>query len=253
MNFSLRSPSKLLVSIILCIYTSAIQAQDRTFTTFFPGLSVTIPLKNHIDLNLSSSIQYNLDDLTYGDQNFPAAINYYDFQAGMVYKFTQQVHFAAAWYYRQNDPGRVTSSSENRFWQQISVTSLLNNMRLRNRFRLEERIISKESQATPLRWRFRYQIALETPLQGEKTDVGEFYLLIANEAYFSLNRPRNAIYNENWISGLLGYRLTKQNRFEVGPVWQAQIRNASKDMNNFFHLQLNFLFLLNFKKSTSIK
>jgi hypothetical protein len=225
-----------------------VKAQDRVFLTVFPGVSLSVPVFSGIDLIAASSVQYNIAEKTYNAIDFPAAVNYYDFQAGAVYKYTQILHFAAAWYYRRNDPGRAISSFENRLWQQISTTGMLDNLRIRNRFRLEQRFITREGKTDPLRWRFRYQLGVEIPLQGEKTDVGEFYLAASNESYFSLNKPRPSVYSENWISALTGFRMSQKNRIEAGPVWQMQVRNSERDINHSFHLQVNLLIIINFTK-----
>ncbi len=224
-------------------------SQNRFFFTFFPGISLTTPIAGKLDLNLNSSAQYNTIGNKYEDKWFPAAFNYFDFQLSGIYKYNQSLQFSAAWYYRQTSPGTSASFIENRFWQQITIISRVENFRLRNRIRIEERLISRNGETDLLRWRLRYLAGIEIPLQGEKTDVREFYFNISNEAYFNLNKPRNTIYSENWLSGILGYRLSQLNRLEAGPVWQAQIRNSVKDLNHLFHLQVNLFIQLNFNKT----
>jgi hypothetical protein len=250
MNFSKKTVSLTLTFICYLLNTGIVEAQDRVFFTIFPGISLSAPVLPGIDLIAASSVQYNIAEKTYNEIDFPAAVNYYDFQVGAVYKHTQILHFAAAWYYRHSDPGRAASSVENRLWQQISTTGMLNNLRIRNRFRLEQRFITKNEITDPLRWRFRYQLGVEIPLQGEKTDVGEFYLTASNEAYFSINKPRPSVYNENWVSFLTGFRMSQKNRIEAGPVWQLQVRNSEGDLNNSLHFQVNLLIILNFTNST---
>jgi hypothetical protein len=249
MNFN-KAINSLAVTFAISILSAGIsKAQDRVFFTTFPGVSVTVPLSQSTDLITASSLQYNIAEKSYNDIDFPAAVNYYDFQAGAVYKFTQILHFAAAWYYRHNDPGRESSSVENRFWQQVSITGMVNNLRIRNRFRLEQRFISKNGATSPLRWRFRYLAGIEIPLQGEKTDIGEFYLTVSNEVYLSLNKPRPSVYSENWVTALAGYRLSQKNRIEAGPAWQLQVRNQARELNHSIHFQVNLLLNLNFEKS----
>jgi len=216
-------------------------SQTHFFYSFFPGISVSAPLSDNFELNISSFGQYNTIGRQYEGVYYPAAFNYFDFQIGGVYKYNQHLHFAAAWYFRSSDPGRNSAFSENRFWQQVSIISRINNLRLRNRIRIEQRLISRGDKTDPVKWRLRYQTGLEIPLQGEKTDVREFYLILLNEAYFSLNKPRSAIYGENWVSAILGYRISAKSRLEVGPAWQTQIRNAEKERNNYFHFQANLL------------
>lgn len=249
MNFS-KTINSLAATFALSIFTVGIaKAQERVFFTTFPGVSLIFPVAQSIDLITASSIQYNIAEKSYNDIDFPAAINYYDFQAGAVYKYTQLLHFAAAWYYRHNDPGRESSTVENRFWQQVSITGMVNNLRIRNRFRLEQRFISKNGATSPLRWRFRYLAGIEIPLQGEKTDIGEFYFNASNEIYLSLNTPRPSVYSENWVTVLAGYRLSQRNRIEAGPAWQLQVRNQARDLNHSLHFQVNLLLSLNFVKS----
>jgi len=253
MNFS-KAKNSLAVAFAISILSVGIsKAQDRVFFTTFPGVSLTIPVAKSIDMITASSMQYNIAEKSYNDNDFPAAINYYDFQAGAVYKYTQILHFAAAWYFRHSDPGRINSAIENRLWQQVSTTGMVNNIRIRNRFRLEQRFISRNGETDPLRWRFRYLAGIEIPLQGEKTDIGEFYLTVSNEVYLSLNKPRPSVYSENWVTGLAGYRLTQKNRIEAGPAWQLQVRNQARELNHSIHFQVNLLLNLNFEKSKQKK
>jgi len=249
MNFSKVTNTLTVTFALSILFVGIAKAQDRFFFTTFPGVSLSVPVSQSIDLITSSSLQYNISEKSYNDIDFPAAINYYDFQAGAVYKYTQILHFAAAWYYRHNDPGRESSSVENRFWQQVSITGMVRNLRIRNRFRLEQRFISKDGATSPLRWRFRYLAGIEIPLQGEKTDIGEFYFNASNEIYLSLNTPRPSVYSENWVIALTGYRLSQRNRIEAGPAWQLQVRNQERDLNHSIHFQVNLLLSLNFDKS----
>ncbi|MHC1774394.1 MAG: DUF2490 domain-containing protein [Lentimicrobium sp.] len=248
MSFS-KTINSLAATFVLSILFGIIaKAQDRVFLTAFPGISMTVPVSREIDLITSSSLQYNVAEKSYNDIDFPATVNYYDFQAGAVYKYTQILHFAAAWYYRHSDPERINSAVENRLWQQVSTTGMVNNLRIRNRFRLEQRFISANGKTAPVRWRFRYLAGLEIPLQGEKTDVGEFYFTASNEVYLSLNTPRPSVYSENWVTALAGYRISQKNRIEAGPAWQIQVRNQAGDINHSIHFQVNLLLNLNFEK-----
>ena len=234
---------------LIFAFSLNVASQDRIFFTLFPGISITAPIAGKLDLNLNSSAQYNTIGNKYEEKWFPAAFNYVDLQLSGIYKYNQSLQISAAWYYRQSHPGTNTSFVENRFWQQITIISRVNNLRVRNRIRIEERLISSNGKADLLRWRLRYLAGIEIPLQGEKTDVREFYLTFSNEAYFNLSKPRNAIYSENWLSGLIGYRLTQLNRIEAGPVWQAQVRNPAGDFNHLFHLQVNLFIQLNLSKT----
>ncbi len=249
MNISKTAAVPLFILAILALLTGTIRAQNRVFFTTFPGISLTMPVSTSFDLMAASSLQYNTAEKEYSDNDFPAAVNYYDLQAGAVYRHTQILQFAAAWYYRHTDPGRNGSAVENRFWQQVSASGMVSNLRIRNRFRLEQRLISRNGKSDPLRWRFRYLAGIEIPLQGEKTDIGEFYLTASNELYLSLNTPRPAIYSENWVTAFAGYRISQKNRIEAGPAWQLQVRNQKKELNHSIHFQISLLLNLNFVKT----
>jgi hypothetical protein len=249
MNSKMKLDIRVLLAVVfLHLLSSQAKSQTRSFYSLFPGISVSAPVSDKLEVNLSAYAQYNTFGREYEGIFFPAAFNYVDFQVGGVYKYNQHIHYAAAWYYRITEPGRNSTSFENRFWQQVSFISRLQNLRFRNRLRIEQRMISRAGKTDPLRWRLRYQTGFEIPLQGEKTDIREFYLILLNEAYFSLNKPRSAFYGENWISVFPGYRISAKSRLEVGPVWQLQIRNAEKEKNSLFHLQVNLIIQTNFAR-----
>lgn len=212
------------------------KTQTRYFTTIFPGISVSSPFSDKSELNLSSSAQYNTLAREYDGTSYPAAFNYVDFQIGAVYKYNQHIHIAAAWYYRNTDPGRSSSFSENRFWQQVTFISRIGNLRFRNRLRMEERLITRNGRTEPLKWRLRYQTGFEIPLQGEKTDIKEFYTVLLNEAYFSLSKPPFRILWRELdfcISGLPDFR-KKQVRGRAGMAnSNPQYRKREKQLDSF--------------------
>ncbi|MEQ8705856.1 MAG: DUF2490 domain-containing protein [Phaeodactylibacter sp.] len=92
-------------------------------------------------------------------------------QGGLAYDLNSNWKLGAT--YRLSRRGSLDEvpNTENRFAQQISTSQRLRKYRLRERLLLEQRIFPKE---TRHRWRFR--LALDYPLNGERLDQGEWYL-----------------------------------------------------------------------------
>ena len=151
-------------------------------------------------------------------------------------------------------PGRV--EPENRIYEDVTLSDQLGRFGLSQRIRLEQRWLGSRSgngegpvQTWEYQNRIRYQLALKLPLQGPTIDDKELYLNGFDELFigFGQNVDRN-VFNQNRLSGGLGYQFTKNAQVELNYLYQvrahAVVDAASGrpvvELNNGFRLSVMY-------------
>lgn len=159
-------------------------------------------------------------------------------------------------------PGRATP--EHRLYEDVSLADKLGRVGLSQRIRLEQRWLGTRaaSGAGPVeRWeyqnRIRYQLEAELPLQGASLDDNEFYLTAFDELFigFGQNVGQN-VFNQNRLSGGLGYQFTDNARLELNYLYQIRAHSgpdaaSGQPVVELNHgLRLNVVYNLDFTKKS---
>lgn len=126
---------------------------------------------------------------------------------------------------RQVTPLESETDVEHRFTVQATHQSIWGIHQLTHRVRAEERVRSSGNVH-----RFRYRAGLRSPLQGERLDPGERYLLTQNEVLGSFSK--NPFSGENRLSVHLGWLLENRQRVEVGLQHRAERLFTDGDVNH---------------------
>jgi len=155
---------------------------------------------------------------------------------------------------------------EHRAYEDITLPGgAYGRLTLTHRLRLEQRWLGQLDHARPTEvagWeyqnRIRYQLAGQVPLQGPKLDDGEFYFTFYDELFigFGPNVGYN-VFNQNRISGGLGYQITDDFRLDLSYLNQwvqhpsplAATGQPIFENNNGF--RFNVVYNLHFAKSQS--
>jgi len=155
---------------------------------------------------------------------------------GLVRTLSERVKVSGGYTYFQSHrygayaevPGRATP--ENRLYEDLTLQDQLGRLGLKQRLRLEQRWLGSRASggAGPVqRWeyqnRIRYQLAATYPLQGATIDDDEFYLAGFDELFigFGQNVGLN-VFNQNRLSGGLGFQLTSQAKAELNYLYQVR-------------------------------
>jgi hypothetical protein len=112
--------------------------------------------------------------------------------------------------YRFREPFSDTGENEVRLTQQVNFNFRPNVLRTGHRFRAEQRILPSETLH-----RFRYRLALDGPLQGEKLDVGEAYWIGSAEGLLTVARAQKPLYSLR-IGGMAGLMASTQLKVQAG-------------------------------------
>lgn len=148
---------------------------------------------------------------------------------GVGHQLTNRVTISGGYtYFQTHEYGRhptVTGrpEPEQRLYQDVTLTDELGRLQLAQRLRLEQRWLGTRADegAGPVQdWeyqhRIRYQLSGSFPLQGPTIDDGEWYLNAFDELFISFGRNvGNNVFNQNRISGGLGYRFTDHAKVEL--------------------------------------
>lgn len=122
--------------------------------------------------------------------------------------------------YRFRDPFQPGSGNELRVTEQFDFRRSFGPVRLGQRARWEQRIF----QANTVH-RLRYRLSADLPLQGEKADVREFYLIGQGEPLLSLGRSRAPQWDLR-LTGWLGYQISGNTRLQIGGEYRWEALNT---------------------------
>lgn len=106
--------------------------------------------------------------------------------------------------------------NELRFTEQFNVTHGLERLRFGNRFRIEQRIGGSTTTH-----RFRYRFAVDFPLNGEKLDVGESYVVFSTESLLSVSRNKKPEFDQR-LRTIVGWLLNKETKFQTGIEYRSE-------------------------------
>lgn len=112
--------------------------------------------------------------------------------------------------------------------QQYSITQKLVALRLSHRFRTDQTFEKDEA----AKFRLRYRISIEKPLNGQEIDPKEFYLKLNNEYFGSLKSSKANLEIRGLAS--LGYSLSDKNKIETGIDYRAEELIKAKTVHKLF-------------------
>ena len=126
-----------------------------------------------------------------------------------------RLNIAAGYKYRKLEPLEYPDQREHRTTLQVAYQHNNNPMRFISRIRTEQRF-KASSNAT----RFRYRISSDLPLNGNKLDSKEFFMVVSNELLFELENKEGILENRSSIG--LGYSITKNTKLQATYTLRAE-------------------------------
>ncbi|GGG43698.1 DUF2490 domain-containing protein [Hymenobacter glacieicola] len=142
---------------------------------------------------------------------------------------------------------------EHRLYQDISLENPLGWLTLTHRLRLEQRWLGTRARAGqgPVQdWayqnRIRYQLSGQFPLQGPTVEDGEWYLNAFDELFIGFGRNvGNNVFNQNRLSGGLGYQFTDKAKLELNYLFQISQHATPEPLSGRPVFESNHGFRLN--------
>ncbi len=170
-----------------------------------PEINLTTTLNER--LKWRASLESRFEVLEQGDDftewKFEAQLA--DFTNLILWKSGANTSLAGGYLLRING-----EFAQHRTIQQFRLTTPLSGSRLGHRLASDQTY--SKNQAT--RWRVRYRIIWEKPLNGQRVDAGEWYLKMANE-YLYLVQDGSSDW-EIRVSPVMGYEIARGKGIEIG-------------------------------------
>jgi hypothetical protein len=166
----------------------------------------------------------------------------------VTYRFSPHVQVLAGYVFtrtaRYGDFPAIHSSFEHRIFEQATIKQDVKKVELEHRLRNEQRWIQSYSSSTDFIWhyqnRFRYQFKTTVPLTKADQLGHQWYLFGGDELFF----PYGPDHGPNWFDqnrafGGLGYKFTKNNKFEVSYLnqWLIQRNDRIEEVNHTLRVQ----------------
>ena len=112
--------------------------------------------------------------------------------------------------------------TENRIWQQFILRNKISNIKIRHRYRLEQRWV-KDKDVTSYKNRARYMLSVKIPLK--KSEASPLFLFLYDEVFLHLD---DNPFNQNRLYGALGYNVNNNMNIQVG---YLRHRNGSLNLD----------------------
>lgn len=201
-----------LISLLFClIFLVRLNAQP---TEFFGGVSPQFTLG--FDINEKWSLTHKLESQNFLFQNDEKSFWGYrhfrtDFQTFAEREINPYSDIAVGYMLRINE----NSAPTHRITQQFSLLDNWRNLRVGYRLRTEQTFTPNQHPE----WRVRYRVKPLIPLEGEKADIGEFYLTVSAEWLYSYQHKSDDL--ELRTELLLGKNINARNKWEWGIDWRT--------------------------------
>ena len=120
--------------------------------------------------------------------------------------------------------------TENRMWEQFILRNSIGKIKIRHRYRLEQRWV-KNGNNTSYKNRARYMLSLKIPLSKNKDFP--LFLSIYDEIFINIS---DAPFNQNRLYGAIGYQMNDNANIQLG--YLKHHNTVSTEIQNLNRLQL---------------
>ena len=100
--------------------------------------------------------------------------------------------------------------AENRIWEQFILKNVVNRMKIRHRYRLEQRWV-KLGEETTYKNRARYMLSVKLPIS--KNEDSPLFISLYDEIFLNIS---DNPFDQNRLFAALGHQFNKQMNFQVG-------------------------------------
>ncbi|WP_046756348.1 DUF2490 domain-containing protein [Kordia jejudonensis] len=190
-------------AIVLCSYSAS--AQNDFITFFEPSFAVNHKVNGSYKINFSTVSR----NYIYRDEEFEFTTRQLQFVHFSTYSLNSNHSLSAGIMYRFRE-NFEDSSNELRLTQQYNYAYRPNVIRFGHRIRSEQRITTENTVH-----RFRYRFTIDFPLQGDKLDVGEPYLVTNFESLLSVAKAELPQIDQRFTTQI-GWQWTKNLKFQTG-------------------------------------
>lgn len=216
--------------LLILISLSPLLTYAQSEWIWNPEVSYSWKSSDRVSYTTKLSVFNNLAEL---DNN--SVLSFFEPQFLMSYGISTRIKMGGGYYYRWSQPLLSGHRYEHRLLQQIGYISYIGDRRLAHRLRLEQRIRSSSYQN-----RIRYRLSYDFPLQGERLDPGENYIVLKNEMMTAFNAATGDA--ENRFSAGLGWFANNNYKFELNFQYRTQDIFSGEGVTHLFLAGTAFYF-----------
>lgn len=222
-NLRILKSMKFVILLFTLFIPFSLFAQSGPEWIWSPEFSYSEKVSDRTTFFAKLSLFNSLDNVS--NERF---LQYIEPQLSASYTLTARWKVGGGYYFRWSQPVAGGNNYEHRLLQQAGYVSYIGDQRLAHRIRLEQRIRTSSYQN-----RIRYRLSFDFPLEGERLDPGEKYLILKNETMTAFNAVEGDA--ENRLSVGLGWSLLGNRKFEVN--LQHRLQDVFSD-GGISHLML---------------
>ncbi len=218
---------KVLFSIIFLVPLSFF-GQDNFTAYLQPQIALNYDVGSFYSHNVS--VENRNFIVEEGNKKFRVRHLHFSHFSNLKIKDNQSVSVGIQYRFREWFDG---ASNELRLTQQFNTTNRPFVLRYGHRFRSEQRITRNLTIH-----RFRYRFSVDFPLQGERLDVGESYVVGNLETLLSLSKSNNPEYDQRFTLQL-GWLLNEETKLQFGMEYRFEDFVSSTENVMFFLSSMN--------------
>ncbi|RWY47950.1 DUF2490 domain-containing protein [Mucilaginibacter gilvus] len=171
---------------------------------------------------------------------------YYETKGGISYdiakNYTALIGTGRYVTYDYNNLDAPPTVKEFRMWEQLTINSFLDRIKIEHRYRAEQRWLNGI-----YRNRFRYRLNLVIPLNHKKIEAKTFFVSVFDEIFLNNNAPH---FERNRFSAAFGYQFDKSLSVQAG--WLDQYNYSLTTAGAKNNLAITVMYRIN-RKNTKPK
>lgn len=200
--------------LVIFLVNFTVFSQDNFNILGESSVALNYNVSKNYSVNFALRSRYFLyqDTFTYKQQQ----LDFYHFS---TFKLNYIHNLSFGIYYRNRD-WFETGSDEWRFTQQFNYTKQQLGVRYGHRFRLEQRIFDNFTS-----FRQRYRFAIDFPLNGEKLNIGEPYLICSTESLLSISKLTKPLFDQR-VTTQIGWQISEKLKLQTGLEYRLEGYNV---------------------------
>ena len=205
-------------------------AQSKPFV-WQPEVDVNYQYNPDWNFNLGMSYR-SVVDLSLGDFQGEINSNHIQWDVMANYRTGFISHLGIGSMYRINQIAGSNVRNEFRLTEAYSVDISLGRLNLGNRFQADQRFRFDFNI-----FRFRYQLSLDFPWNGDRVDPGEFYSIFSTESLFSTSSAFGPLWDQRF-TGVVGYELSESWKLQMTFEFRAEGYNVGLIQRYFLYTRV---------------
>lgn len=222
------SSKNLILFTFLAFMAFSASAQEKFSSYLEPEISVNWNRPNRWSFNFA----FGNRDILYDEQETQFTVQHVELTHFTSYEVGFYGKVSLGLRYRFREMFDDFNHDEVRIIQQYSRERSYNRVALAHRFRVEERF---RDQTT---FRNRYRFSVEFPLNGDRVDKNEFFLVTETEALWSLGKYENPSFEQRFGASL-GRAISKDLKLELGTEYRLDDYTNDTSGELFISTQLS--------------